>query len=554
MLKKCFGALAIAALISAPAAAQDARTVLAAASKGMGMDNLTSITIYGSGANYNLGQSNNANDAWPRNNLSDYQRSIDFATSTSRATAVTFAAPVTGGSAVQGPFQQNVTANTQGWAQQLEIWTTPWGCLKGAQANNATAGSSAGMKTLTWMTTQKAPSGVSYKVICYVSPQNLVTRVDTWLENPIFGDMLVESNYSNYRESLGGVMYPATMVQKRGGWPVFEAQILGATMNPANITALVTPPPAPAGRGGGPGGPGAAPPAATSTKLADGVYRIGGGYIALAIEMKDHIVLFEGGPQNEARSLAIIAEAKKVIPNKPIRYSILTHHHFDHSSGLSGVVSEGITIITQENNKAFLTRALTTPRTLAPDAMSKSGKKPVIETVGEKRVLTDGSRTIELYHVRGLPHVEGMLVAYLPKEKILAYADMFNAPPADTPVPNPPVIGTQVFVANVVAGPVVTWSAVPSCTNLASSSFRPWRAEPASIFPVHPWTKMPPPGMTLSGSNCAESAAPTMTVRTAAQARRRISWSFRAISGSQPSSSCDPGSARARTPQCQNQA
>ena len=30
------------------------------------MDNLTSITIYGSGANFNLGQSNNANDAWPR--------------------------------------------------------------------------------------------------------------------------------------------------------------------------------------------------------------------------------------------------------------------------------------------------------------------------------------------------------------------------------------------------------------------------------------------------------------------------------------------------------
>jgi len=453
MSSKCLSALALAVVMAAPAAAQDAKTVIGAASKAMGMDNLTSITIYGSGANYNLGQSNNANDAWPRNNLSDYSRSIDFGASTSRATAVTFAAPVTGGPAVQGAFQQNITATTTGWAQQLEIWTTPWGCLKGAQANNATAASSGGSKTLTWMTPQKAPSGVAYKVICYVSPQNLVTRVDTWLENPIFGDMLVQSDYSNYREALGGVMYPATMVQRRGGWPVFEAQILGANMNPANITALVTPPPPPAGRGGGPGGPGGpggAPPAATSTKLADGVYRIAGGYIGLAIEMKDHVILFEGGPQNEARSLAIIAEAKKVIPNKPIRYSILTHHHFDHSSGLSGVVSEGITIVTHENNKAFLMRALSAPRTLAPDAMSKSGKKPVIETVGEKRVFTDGTRNVEVYHVRGLPHVEGMLVVYLPKEKILAYADMFNAPPADQPVPNPPVVGTQVFVANVV--------------------------------------------------------------------------------------------------------
>ena len=67
MLTKCFGALALAAFVSllpGPAAAQDAKAVLAAASKAMGTDNLTSITIYGSGANFNFGQSNNANDAW----------------------------------------------------------------------------------------------------------------------------------------------------------------------------------------------------------------------------------------------------------------------------------------------------------------------------------------------------------------------------------------------------------------------------------------------------------------------------------------------------------
>jgi hypothetical protein len=78
---------------------------------------------------------------------------------------------------------------------------------------------------------------------------------------------------------------------------------------------LVTIPPPPAGRGGGPGGPGG-PGAAqgpTSEKLAEGVYRINGAYNALAVEFADHIFLYEPGPQNEARSQAIIAEAKKVI-------------------------------------------------------------------------------------------------------------------------------------------------------------------------------------------------------------------------------------------------
>jgi glyoxylase-like metal-dependent hydrolase (beta-lactamase superfamily II) len=238
-------------------------------------------------------------------------------------------------------------------------------------------------------------------------------------------------------------------VQKRGGQPTFDAQILGIRANPSNIAELVTPP-AGGGRGGAPGG---APPAAaagpTSEKLADGVYRINGAYNALAIEFRDHIVLFEGGPQNEARSLAIIAEAKRVIPSKPIRYSILTHHHFDHSSGLPAVVAEGATIITHDVNKAFLLKNLSAPRTLAPDVMSKSGKKPKVESVIEKRVLQDDMRTVEIHHVVGLPHADGMLMIYLPKEKILAYADMFNLPPADNPVPNPPVVGTQVFLANM---------------------------------------------------------------------------------------------------------
>jgi glyoxylase-like metal-dependent hydrolase (beta-lactamase superfamily II) len=237
------------------------------------------------------------------------------------------------------------------------------------------------------------------------------------------------------------------MVQKRGGWPTFTAYILGAHPNPPNIKDLLTPPPA-GQRGGGGAAPAAAGP--TSEKLADGVYRINGAYNSLAIEFSDHILLFEPGPQNEARAQAIIAEAKKLIPNKPIRYGVISHHHFDHTSGLPAVVAEGITIVTPEVNKAFLTNALSAPRTLAPDSLSKSGKKPVIEGfAGDKRVFQDATRTFEVHVIKGLPHADGLVIGYLPKEKILVYADMFNLPPANDPVPNPPVVGTIVFMQNL---------------------------------------------------------------------------------------------------------
>jgi len=455
-MRRVIVALALAGTLIQTVAAQDAKTVISNASRAMGIEGLNSIRFYGVAQNGNLGQNNNANQPWPMTAANDYVRAIDFTQPASRATWTTFAVPVTGGAAAQNQGQQNITPQNTAWAQQLEIWVTPWGFLKGAAANNGTARAQTAdgkrYQVVTFNAPVKSPGGQPYRVEGYINAQNQVERVRTWLQDPIFGDMLVETDYSHYREGANGLKFPAQIVQKRGGWPTFSAYILGAHPNPANIQALLTPPPAGQRGAGGPpagGGPQAAA-GPTSEKLAEGVFRINGAYNALAIEFADHIVLFEPGPQNEARAQAIIAETKKVIPNKPIRYGVISHHHFDHTSGLPAVVAEGITIVTPEVNKAFLTNALSQPRTLAPDSLSKSGKKPVVEGfTGDKKVFQDATRTLELHVIKGLPHADGLVVGYLPKERILVYADMFNLPPADTPVPNPPVVGTQVFLENL---------------------------------------------------------------------------------------------------------
>jgi glyoxylase-like metal-dependent hydrolase (beta-lactamase superfamily II) len=220
----------------------------------------------------------------------------------------------------------------------------------------------------------------------------------------------------------------------------FEATVTTATANPADIAQLVTPP-APAGAAAAAPAPAPAPaPTVQSEKLAEGVYRITGGYVALAVEFKDHIVVLEGG-QSEARGLAVIAETKRVIPGKPIRYVVNTHAHFDHASGLAPFAAEGITIITHQNNKTVLEKGLSAPRTLVGDSLAKSNRKPKIETAGDKRVLRDDTHTIELHHIKDLAHSDGMLVAFLPKEKILFTGD-FNIPAQGQPVS--PAIGTLV--------------------------------------------------------------------------------------------------------------
>jgi glyoxylase-like metal-dependent hydrolase (beta-lactamase superfamily II) len=457
-LRRTLFTAALALAVAPALLAQDARSVIAAASKAMGIEGVNSLYYYGSGAQYSLGQNNNANIPWPKTPLNEYTRAIDFSVPATRATWTTFATPVTGGAPALANGQQNVTA-TSPWSQAVELWITPWGFLKGAAANNATVASrSVGGKrfqVLTWNSPAKSPGGQPYKLVGYINADQQVEKVETWIDHAVFGDMLVEAEYKFYRDN-NGLKYPTEIVQKRAGWPVFDLQVLGAFANPAKLAQLMTPPaPAggpPPGAGGPPPGGGGAPAAAAaaSEKLADGVYRIRGAYNSLAVEFADHVVLVEPGPQNEARALQGIAETKRLFPGKPIRYGVPTHHHIDHTGGIAAVAGEGITIVTPEVNKAFFEKALGTPRTLAPDSLSKSGKKAVVEGFkGDKRVFQDATRTLEIHTIKGLPHADGMVVAWLPKEKILVYADMFNWPPANQPVPDPPVIGTRVFAENI---------------------------------------------------------------------------------------------------------
>src|SRR6202040_4460244 len=99
-----------------------------------------------------------------------------------------------------------------------------------------------------------------------------------------------------------------------------------------------------------------------------------------------------------------LKKTKTLFQKKPIRYVMNTHPHSDHTGGLPPLVAEGATIITQKNNEEFLSKALNTPRTLLDDPLAKNPKKAKFETVAEKRVYTDGTRSVEMYHIPTAPH------------------------------------------------------------------------------------------------------------------------------------------------------
>jgi glyoxylase-like metal-dependent hydrolase (beta-lactamase superfamily II) len=423
------------------AAAQNASSVIAAASKAMGVDNLNSITYSGSARNGAFGQSKSIGaPLGPVNvtQITQYTRTINFgkpsdqAALVSRATGPTQPPTVPGTPPpMPGVFNQNITGQQAGanWGQALNITTTPWGFLKAAAGSNAMVRQQGGQQIVSFSPANfKSPSGQTYTVTGYINNQNLVTKVETRIEHAVVGDLLVEFEYSNY-QNMSGVQVPTQIVQRQAGLPTFDAAIKSATPNPGNLTELLTLPPAPARgaapAGGGGGGQQAAPAGPTVEKLGEGAFKIGGNYASLAIDMGDHILVVESG-QNDARGTAVMAAAKQAIPNKPIRFVVNSHPHFDHASGLAAAVAEGPTILTHRNNEQVLERLLAGPRTLIGDSLSKVANRRtnVVEGVGDREVRkgTNG-KVVELHRIPN-EHSDGLLAVYLPAEKVFWSADI----------------------------------------------------------------------------------------------------------------------------------
>jgi len=165
-------------------------------------------------------------------------------------------------------------------------------------------------------------------------------------------------------------------------------------------------------------------------RIGEGVFKIGGNYTSLAVDMGDHVLVVESG-QSDARGLAVMAAAKQAVPAKPIRYVVNSHPHFDHASGLAAAVAEGATILTHNNSEQVLERLLGGPRTLTGDSLSKvtTRRTNVVEGVGDRDVRKGSNgKVVELHRVPN-EHSDGMLVVFLPAEKVLWSADVTGVNP-----------------------------------------------------------------------------------------------------------------------------
>jgi glyoxylase-like metal-dependent hydrolase (beta-lactamase superfamily II) len=409
--------------------------VLAAAARAMGAEKLDSIQYSGSGSSFTVGQAPGPGAPWPRFELTKYVASVNYATPAMREETVRRDVdfPPRGGGA--GPFNpatgqggmrpipgdviQNVVRNGRTDAGLVQIWMTPHGFLKGAVANKAHVNG----RTISFAVGKHTMTGT-------LNDQNLVESIETRLANNVLGDVPVRTVFTGYKD-YGGVKFPSRVVQTQAGHQTLDLNVSDVQPNSVSASALSGPPQPPAT-------PAQSPVRTEPQKIAEGVWFLDGGApMSVLVEFNDHVVIIEA-PQNDERTEATIAAVKQLLPSKPIRYVVNTHQHFDHSGGVRGYVAAGIPVVTHEKNKPYWERILKDPFTLEPDRLARSARPPMIESVGEKRVLSDSSMTLELHHLQGNLHDETLLVAYLPKQKLLVQADAFHPRPGAKPLASPP--------------------------------------------------------------------------------------------------------------------
>ena len=381
-----------------------ATSVLQAAQTAMG--NVNSIQYTGTGMNAFVGQALTAGEEWPRRDLSSFTRTINYEQRASRD-ELNFAQPTFGGQ------QQNAQVRDD------KAWNIgPNGPVPQAGGGGRTPASDpadpARLRESGAGGRQRHVSGTegasvisftalgNYKLDGTIDAQNLVTKIETKRPDPVLGDTDVVATFSDYKD-FNGVKFPGKIMITEGGFPSWDLTITGVTPN----APLDLPVPEPVQAA-------TLPPVQTaSTKLADGVWHVAGGsHHSVVVEFNDYIAVAEA-PLSEERSLAVLAEAKKLVPNKPVKYVLTTHHHFDHVGGLRTYVAEGATVVTHASNVRYFEKTLAAPATVVPDRQGKEQKPPMLQGVSEKYVITDGKQTIEVYPTAGDTHTKEYTFIYL---------------------------------------------------------------------------------------------------------------------------------------------
>ncbi len=263
-----------------------------------------------------------------------------------------------------------------------------------------------------------------------------VSRMDG---NNYWGDVVLRTTFSSY-EDVSGLKLPRRFLTTLDkffqtdfyvSWNTVDGDI-GDLAAPASVVNATPPPPQPVVL------------VAEEVPGVNGVWKIWARQgdvrpdqrpdtnATCLMELSDHMVLFDV-PGGDPFVQAVIAKAKELRPNKPITQLILSHFDPGHTAGLRGGVAAGMEIVTYKANIAIFTDLVGRKHAINPDALSQIPKPLKITSVDDVYVIKDALREIQLYHKIGDGESATMVIAYLPRDRVLVNTDAWNVITQQTP-------------------------------------------------------------------------------------------------------------------------
>ena len=394
---------------------------------------LRSFVISGTGTAPNAGQNRMPDDDLPIWKVNEYVRTVDLANPRTRVRQVREAQFLFAGELVQqqtqgvdGDVAYNVGADgrmTRAGAaaasdRRIDMLHHPITLVRTAldPAAKLAGLRTEGSEQLVDVTTADGRS----VTLAVDASTHLPTRVISMADNANMGDVAIVTTFSDYQD-VNGLKMPRRLTTTMDKYLQLDVQVsdyfLDADVNglvvPAEFKASPTPAPPPV--------------VVTAEPVGKGIWWLAGSgnHRSIVFEFDDHLVLFEA-PLNEARTKAVIDKAR-TLSSKPLTTVVVSHHHFDHSGGLRAAAAEGLTIITHRANEAFFKDLLARKHTIVPDALEKNPREARFQFVDDQLTLKDKSMEVQLYHLLDNPREGTNLYAYVPRDRMLVQADLYDA-------------------------------------------------------------------------------------------------------------------------------